>query len=126
MGYSNVSLVYTSWANLSDRPFRALTYMALMASDTDCPPLYFGGYPALARALGRNITDEWDPGSAKVREKRARKAAMEAVRIALVPLKDAGVVVVSVEEAPGRGPVLALLLDARMRRAFRRIALGTT
>lgn len=118
VGATNVSLVYLGWSHLPDRPFRLLAYMALVSLDTDVPPRYFGGYPALARALGRNTPDAFDRHSATDSQRRAFKADMEAVRNALSPLLAASAVIVDRPEAPGRGPEFALVLDERSRRSL--------
>ena len=118
MGAQNVGLVYLYWSHLADRPFRVLAYMALVSMDTDCPPRYWGGYPALARAIGRSTSDTFDKASANAAEVRAKKADMEAVRNALGPLLDASVVVMDRPESPGKGPEFALLLDERSRRSL--------
>lgn len=52
MGAQNVSKVFTHWRHLSHREARALIFMANMALDADKPPRYFGGWAALAEALG--------------------------------------------------------------------------
>ncbi|MFJ6453780.1 hypothetical protein [Paenarthrobacter sp. NPDC091669] len=52
MGASNVAKVFTNWRHLSHREARALTYMALISLDADNPPVFFGGWEAVAAALG--------------------------------------------------------------------------
>lgn len=116
MGAENVSRVFTYWTHLPDRAFRALSYMALVSIDQDMPPRYFGGYLALARILGREVSA--DPVTDA--ERRARKAAMESVRVVVRTLLGACAIVVDVEEAPGRGPEFSLLLDALSRDVFAR------
>lgn len=56
MGARNVSAVFTFWSHLDAGPFRVLAYMALVTKDDDDPPRYWGGWEALARALGRDLT----------------------------------------------------------------------
>ncbi|QOD04881.1 hypothetical protein [Pseudarthrobacter sp. BIM B-2242] len=52
MGATNVAKVFTNWRHLSHREARALLFMANMALDADKPPVYFGGWSAMADALG--------------------------------------------------------------------------
>lgn len=52
MGATNVAKVFANWRHLSHREARALLFMANMALDADKPPVYFGGWSALADALG--------------------------------------------------------------------------
>ena len=107
MGAGNVSLVYLRWARLPDRPFRLLAYMALVSMDTDMPPRFWGGYPSLARALGRNTPDEVSKNASEA-EKKARNADFEAVRLGMKVLLGSGPVSVLVAGAPGRSTVYAL------------------
>jgi hypothetical protein len=110
VGYSNVAMAYTYWAFLPDRAFRILGFMALMAADTDNPPCYFAGYAPLARALGRDVPDDVHAPSGDPAQDRARKAALEAVRVNLKPLYEYGVARVLVGPAPLRPPVIGLFL----------------
>ena len=55
MGAAHVAQVYTHWAHLPDRPFRALAYMALVAKDSTKEPSFWGGRDALALALGLDM-----------------------------------------------------------------------
>lgn len=63
MGIQLVGLAFKNWASLGDRPFRALVYMAFKALDfgnagEGIPPeRYFGGWPAIARAMGHARPD---------------------------------------------------------------------
>lgn len=107
MGAGNVSLVYLRWASLPDRPFRLLAYMALVSMDTDCPPRFWGGYPSLARALGRNTPDD-TPKNPTDGERKARNADFEAVRLGMKVLLESGPVSILVPKAPGRSAVYAL------------------
>lgn len=52
MGAKNVITVYQNWANLPHREMRALAFMAVNGMDDAEPPVYFGGWEALAVALG--------------------------------------------------------------------------
>ncbi len=52
MGAQNVAKVFANWRHLSHREARALLFMANMALDADKPPVYFGGWAAVAEALG--------------------------------------------------------------------------
>jgi hypothetical protein len=52
VGATNVAKVFANWRHLSHREARALLFMANMALDADKPPVYFGGWSALAEALG--------------------------------------------------------------------------
>jgi hypothetical protein len=89
MGATNVTLVYAHWTRLDGAPFRVLIYMALVSLDADDPPRYFGGWEALANALGRQLPPKDDPGQKAQRE---RAAAAEAVRVAVRQLTRAGAV----------------------------------
>lgn len=114
MGAGNVSLAYICWAKLPDRAFRLLTYMALVSMDTDRPPRFWGGYPALARAVGRNTPDVLG-GNATDAEKKARTADFEAVRIGMRVLLKNEAIALDEAPAPGRNPVyrLNLLVNAQ-------------
>lgn len=103
-------MVYVQWSGMPDRPFRCLVYMALVSLDTGRPPRYFGGYPALARALGRDTPDTAPGDSGDVESQRRWRADMEAVRNAVRQLVAAGAIVCDRAEAPGRGPEYALRL----------------
>lgn len=52
MGAQNVAKVFANWRHLKHREARALLFMANMALDADKPPVYFGGWEAVAAALG--------------------------------------------------------------------------
>lgn len=52
MGAQNVAKVFAHWRHLSHREARALLFMANTALDADKPPVYFGGWEAVAAALG--------------------------------------------------------------------------
>lgn len=52
MGAQNVAKVFANWRHLSHREARALLFMANTALDADKPPVYFGGWQAVAEALG--------------------------------------------------------------------------
>jgi hypothetical protein len=81
VGASNVSKVFAYWAHLNHRDQLALVFMANTALDADDPPRYFGGWEALARALGFDVSDE--------------RNAAEQVRRVLAALAKAGAVVSS-------------------------------
>lgn len=51
MGASNVARVFAWWNALSDRDIRALVFMANMALDKDHPPVYYGGWEAIAESM---------------------------------------------------------------------------
>jgi hypothetical protein len=57
MGAQLVALTYAHWKHLPDRPFRLLTYMALVTKDTNAAPTFYGGRTAMAEALGLPDTD---------------------------------------------------------------------
>jgi hypothetical protein len=109
MGATNVSLAYLRWAQLPDRPFRLLTFMSLISLDTDMPPRFWGGYPSLARALGRKTPDHPQP-DATAAQKKARNADFEAVRIGMKVLTDESAITILVPGAPGRNPIYGLNL----------------
>lgn len=76
MGAANAKAVFALWGHLSHVPFRALLYMAVVAKDHD--PRYWGGWEALALAIGRGPAELGDPE----RRTSARKA-VERVMAAL-------------------------------------------
>lgn len=63
MGAQLVNKCYTFWTDLPDRPFRLLTYMSLVAKDTNAKPTFWGGRDSLAEALG---LDPSSPSSARM------------------------------------------------------------
>lgn len=77
MGASNVIAAYTYWrGRLSHRDLHALVFMAVTALDSDRPPVYYGGWEAVARALGLDL--EGNPASAKRTTVKALTALTEA------------------------------------------------
>ncbi|GAA3684034.1 hypothetical protein [Micrococcus yunnanensis] len=77
MGASNVIAAYTYWRDrLSHRDLHALVFMAVTALDSDRPPVYYGGWEAVARALGLDL--EGNPASAKRTTVKALTALTEA------------------------------------------------
>lgn len=54
MGAGNVVQIYANWAHLPHAPFRLLVFMGLSSLDADNPPRFFGGFPELVRAYGRD------------------------------------------------------------------------
>jgi hypothetical protein len=63
MGASNVAKVFAYWRHLDHREVRGLVYMANTSLDQNEPPVYFGGWEALATALGGDPTR--NPSNAK-------------------------------------------------------------
>ncbi|ALQ31221.1 hypothetical protein AA310_05810 [Arthrobacter sp. YC-RL1] len=100
MGASNVAMVFAHWAHLDHREARALTYMANVSLDADFPPVYFGGWEALAAALGADIDSK--------RESSRRTA----VRV-LGALAKAGAIVSSGKARTGVRAEYALALDPK-------------
>ena len=77
MGASNVVAAYTYWrARLSHRDLHALVFMAVTALDSDRPPVYYGGWEAVAQALGLDL--EGNRASAKRTTVKALTALTEA------------------------------------------------
>ncbi|WP_146009041.1 hypothetical protein [Zhihengliuella halotolerans] len=74
MGATNVAKVFTYWTHLEHREVRGLTYMANVAMDQHEPPVYFGGWEALATALGQ------DPRTSPTNAKRAAMRVVAALR----------------------------------------------
>ena len=68
MGASHVSACYAQWSHLPDRPFRLLTYMALIAKDATPEPTFWGGRDAMCLALGLDP----DPISYRVARRAVR------------------------------------------------------
>lgn len=101
MGHRNVEMVHAYWTHLDPKPLLALIYMAAAAHNDDTPPVYFGGWEDVARAIGVN---PYVTGA-----KRAQ--AQEKVRTALRKLKDAGVVVQGMAAKIGQRADYALALD---------------
>lgn len=101
MGASNVTKVFTNWRHLSHREARALAFMANMALDADKPPVYFGGWQAVASALGLDCEGK-------------RKSAEEVYRKTLASLGTAGAVVSSGQAKLGVRAEYALALDPAM------------
>lgn len=56
MGARHVSAAFAQWGSLPDRPFRLLTYMALVAKDSTAQPTYWGGRDGLCIGLGVEAT----------------------------------------------------------------------
>lgn len=98
MGHHNVKKVFAFWVHLEHRETRALTYMANESRDGDTPPIYFGGWEALAHALGANV--QGNPES-------ARKTAMRALGM----LGKAGAIVSSGQARSGVRANYAIALD---------------
>lgn len=98
MGHHNVKKVFAFWVHLEHRETRALTYMANESRDSDVPPIYYGGWENLARALGSNV--QGNPES-------ARKTAMRA----LGALTKAGAIVSSGQARAGVRANYAITLD---------------
>lgn len=98
MGAQNVAKVFAHWRHLKHREARALTYMALIALDADKPPVYFGGWKAVAEALGLDTEGK-------------RASSQEAFRQTIAQLTSAGAVVSSREARLGVRAEYALTLD---------------
>ncbi len=98
MGAQNVAKVFVHWRHLSHREARALTYMALIALDADKPPVYFGGWKAVADALGLDTENK-------------RASSQEAFRQTIAKLSVAGAVISSGEARLGVRAEYALTLD---------------
>lgn len=109
MGYHNVRKVFAYWVHLDHRETRALAYMANESRDADTPPIYFGGWEALAYALGANV--QGSPES-------ARKTAMRA----LGALSKAGAIVSSGQARAGVRANYAIALDPQI--TFRPVGKG--
>lgn len=101
MGASNVAKVFANWRHLSHREARALAFMANMALDTDKPPVYFGGWQALAEALGLDCDGK-------------RSNAKEQYRRTIAALVNAGAVISSGQAKLGVRAEYALALDAEL------------
>lgn len=82
MGGGNVAAVFAIWSSsMADkhRDMRALLFMANTALDGDNPPRYFGGWEAIASALGLNV--EGNPDSA---ERNTKKALSNLVKLGAI------------------------------------------
>jgi|GEM_PF-5441636 len=101
MGATNVAKVFANWRHLSHRDARALAFMANMALDADKPPVYFGGWEAVAAALGLDCEGK-------------RASAKEVHRQTLASLVAAGAVVSSGQARLRVRAEYALALDPAM------------
>lgn len=101
MGATNVAKVFANWRHLSHRDVRALAFMANMALDADKPPVYFGGWEAVAEALGLDCEGK-------------RASAKEVHRQTLASLVAAGAVVSSGQARLRVRAEYALALDPAM------------
>lgn len=63
MGAGNVQMILLRWPRLAYMPKVAFMQMGLLALDRDSPPLYFGGWAPVARALGAQFPAECEGGS---------------------------------------------------------------
>lgn len=90
MGASNVVAAYTYWrGRLSHRDLHALVFMAVTALDSDRPPVYYGGWEAVAQALGLDL--EGNRASAKRTTVKALTALTEVGAITSSGMARAGV-----------------------------------
>lgn len=115
MGATNVALVFTRWAHLPDKAFRALGYMALVALDQDTEPRYWGGWEGLAEAIGRTPPAEPADSDTSPRAeeyRRMRRNDFEAVKTAMRQVFKAGAAAVEKPSGPGRPATYRLLLGA--------------
>ena len=104
MGANNVTTLLRVWpGHLSHAQMRAAIHMAVHALDGHDPPLYYGGWEAVAHALGR-----WTPGAdpASVRRQTQR---------VITDLARAGVITSSGQARPRVRAEYALNLDPRYR-----------
>ncbi|MFS0717578.1 hypothetical protein ABC337_11495 [Arthrobacter sp. 1P04PC] len=101
MGAQNVAKVFAHWRHLGHREARALAFMANTALDADNPPVYFGGWTAVAEALGYDAEGK-------------RANAKEQFRRALSSLVAAGAVVSSGQARLGVRAEYALTLDPQL------------
>lgn len=128
MGAGNVAAVFARWAGLPDGPFRALTFMANTALDTDAQPRYWAGRELLANAMGyidlptqptatRRLSDPSGCSS----DDKARERAFQAVKRALRDLTTAGAITRVTGGVNGHNSVYQLhLLDSRPAAVQRR------
>lgn len=101
MGSSNVIKVFRHWTHLDHRDIRGLAYMANVTIDQHTPPVYFGGWEALAAALGLDVDDT---------EKGQANAKRSTLRV-LSALAKAGGIVSSGQARAGVRAEYALALD---------------
>lgn len=101
MGATNVTKVFTYWTHLEHRDARGLAYMANVSIDQHTPPIYFGGWEAVARALGHDAADK---------PENARRAAVRVI----AALSKAGALVSSGQARPGVRAEYALALDPKV------------
>ncbi|NMR29934.1 hypothetical protein [Crystallibacter degradans] len=98
MGASNVAKVFEHWNHLDHRNARGLAYMANVSMDGDTPPVYWGGWESLAKAVGQTTED------------KPETARRTAVRV-LSALCKAGALVSSGQARPGVRAEYAVTLD---------------
>lgn len=79
MGAQNVTKVFAHWRHLSHREARALAFMANMSLDADKPPVYFGGWEAVASALGLDCEGKRDNAKEQFRRTVSALVASGAV-----------------------------------------------
>ncbi len=91
-------MAFAFWAHLDHREMRALAFMANTALDADTPPVYFGGWEALAAALGCDV---------EAKPENARRTAVRA----LSALAQAGPIISSGQARTGVRAEYALALD---------------
>ncbi len=99
MGASNAMSAVTFWSHLPGESFKVLTYIALITLDRDPEPVYWGSTEALIEALGR----KGEPSEADYR----------ALRRAIKPLVDSGVLAVDKRSVPGHPPRYRLQITGR-------------
>lgn len=104
MGARNTGVVLANWTHLPDPALRCLMLMAHVIHDDDENPTWFGGREALAHALGRvNLPpDEKHKRDCKCVNCLARKAAFQAVKVAMNQLIQAGAASLVVTPRAGR------------------------
>lgn len=90
MGASNVMAALTYWSHLPGDSFKVLTFICLITLDKDPEPTYWGSTDALVAAIGR----AGPPTDADYR----------ALRRAIKPLVDNGVLAVDKRSVPGHPP----------------------
>ncbi|MEV8148741.1 hypothetical protein AB0O52_11440 [Arthrobacter sp. NPDC080073] len=101
MGAQNVAKVFANWRHLSHREARALAFMANMALDADKPPVYFGGWEAVANAIGLDTVSK-------------RSSSKEVFRQTIAKLSLEGAIVSSYQARLGVRAEYALALEPKV------------
>ena len=108
MGYQNANLVAVHGGYLPGASFRVLMRMAMSTDDKDSRPRYFAGPGPMLLILGRPEPEPTDRSAEAISIRHANAVAL---RSAVAPLRDAGIVSYAVEPTRHRTPEYWLHLN---------------